>query len=103
MTELLVLPGWDLPPTPLARWVEQLRSQGLSAETIRESADVSWVEVRELRLRGYAVTQGLDAEAINFEVTDPDPTRARRAVEEAAAALGWEVHDDQGGDDEDDG
>jgi hypothetical protein len=102
MTELLALPGWNVPPTPLSAWVEQFQKQGLAVEAVRESTGVSWVELRALRLRGYAVMQGLCAEAINFELAAPEPAPARQAVETAAAALGWELHDDEDDEDNDD-
>jgi hypothetical protein len=46
--------------------------------------------------------QGPAAEAINFELAAPDPTPARLAVEAAATALGWEVHDDEGDEEDED-
>jgi hypothetical protein len=103
MTEILALPGWRVADTPLTAWVEQFQAQGLEATATRESTDVWWVEVPALWLRGYAVMDGLRVEAINFELADPDETPARQALERAAAALNWELHeDDDGGDDGDD-
>jgi hypothetical protein len=102
MTEVLALPGWNLPPTPLTAWVDQFERLGLAADAVRESTGVSWIEVRALRLRGYAVMQGTCPEAISFELADPDPSAARQAVEAAAAALGWEIHDDEGQEDDED-
>jgi hypothetical protein len=95
MIERLALPAWDTAPTPLSAWVERLQGQGLGVVVARESADVSWLEVNALRLRGYAITAGLNVEAINFEITADDPAPALRALE-AAAALGWELHEDDG-------
>ena len=94
MIELLAVPAWDQPSTPLKRWVEELERQGLLVTVVRESGEASWVEVSALRMRGYAVMDGLSAEAINFELTAPDPAPARRAVEIAAAALSWEIDDE---------
>jgi hypothetical protein len=95
MFELLALPGWNIPPTPLARWVEALEGLGQEVGVTRESSTVSWVEVRALSLRGYAVMDGLNVQAINFELAAPDPSEARQAVEQAALALAWEVDDEQ--------
>lgn len=100
MIELLALPAWDTAPKSLAAWVEQLEGQGLGVAVVRESPSVSWLEVGSLRLRGYVVVDGAHAEAINFELSAPDPEPARRAVERAAAALAWELHDDAGEDDD---
>ena len=98
MTELLLLPSWNLDPTPLSEWVETLVELGYDAKVERESAGVSWLEIEALKLRGYAVMDGLTVEAINFELEANDPSPARHALEQAAATLSWEVHQD----DEDD-
>ena len=97
--ELLALPGWQTPPTPLDLWVAELTVHGGPVEVTSESTTASWLEVGRLRLRGYAMLAGRRVEAINFELNDPDPAPATRVIEAAALALGWEVHED---DDEDD-
>jgi hypothetical protein len=102
MIELLALPGWQVPPRTLDEWVFQLSELAGPVIVTRESTGVSWVEVASLRLRGYAVLEGSRVEAINFELGAPDPGPAARAVEQAAEALGWEVHPDDPGDDPDD-
>ena len=49
------------------------------------------------------VIENGNASAINFELHDPDPGPATRAIEDAATALGWELHPDDDEDrDEDD-
>src|SRR4051794_12970234 len=105
MIEILVLPGWNIPETPLTDWAEQFAGQGLGATVTRESTGVSWIEVNALRLRGYAVMNGRTVEAINFELAAIDPAPARAAIEGAASALGWELHEDdeteEAGDDDD--
>ncbi len=100
MTELLALPGWNTPPRTLDDWVGQLTALGASIVVERESAGVSWIEVASMRLRGYAMSEGERLEAINFELSDPDPGPATRLIETAAAALGWEVHPDEPDDDD---
>ena len=102
MIELLALPGWDAPPRPLEEWAAQLSARGLEVVVTRESTGVAWLEVGSLRLRGYVVLQGGHVDAVNFELGEPDPARAARVVEDAAAARGWEVHPDDPDDDEDD-
>ena len=104
MTELLALPGWRTPPTSLTTWITRLESLGLSVQTTGEEPGASWVEVSALRLRGYVVMQGQIVEAINFELHDSDTRPARDALESAAAAIGWEVHeeDEEDRDDDDD-
>jgi hypothetical protein len=100
--ELLALPGWQTPPTPLDGWVEQLTALAGPVVVTREATDASWLEVGRLRLRGYAVLAGRAVEAINFELHDADPTAATQAIRTAAEALGWEVHEDDDENDEDD-
>jgi hypothetical protein len=102
MIELLALPDWQTPPTPLDDWVAQLTAHAGPVVVTREERGASWLEVAALRLRGYAMHAGRNIEAINFELADPDPTPATRAIAAAAAALGWEVHFDDDEDDEDD-
>ena len=91
-TELLALPGWQTPPRSLDDWVAQLTSHAGPVVVTREDTDVSWLEVAQLGLRGYAMLGGRNVDAINFELADSDPAPATRAVTAAAEALGWEVH-----------
>ena len=101
MIELLSLPGHQAPSTTLDAWVAQLSTLGGPVTVTRDSPGASWLEVGRLRLRGYAMLEGGLVGAINFELTDPDPTPASRVVESAARALGWEVHADDPDDDPD--
>jgi hypothetical protein len=100
MLELLAIPAWDTGPTLLTSWVEAFEGQGLAVLVVRESNQATWVEVDALRFRGYAVMDGIKVEAINFELTAPDPSAARQAIETAAAALAWEVNEEDDDDDE---
>ena len=102
MIELIATPGYDSTPIDLSAWVERIQALGHAVTTTRESTGVSWIEVHSLRLRGYAVMQGRHVEAVNFELSAPDPTPARLAVESAASALGWELDEDGGLDEADD-
>ena len=99
MIEVLALPGWETPPRTLDEWVFQLSELAGPVIVTRESTGVSWVEVASMGLRGYAVIEGTRVEAINFELDALDPGPAARAVEQAAEALGWEVHPDDPDDD----
>ena len=101
MIELLSLPGHKAPPTSLDAWVAQLSALGGPVTVTRDSPGATWLEVGRLRLRGYAMLEGGLVGAINFELTDPDPSPASRVVESAASALGWEVHADDPDDDPD--
>jgi hypothetical protein len=96
MIERLALPASDTGPTPLASWVERLSGLGLEVSVVRESPGVSWVVVNDPRLRGYAVTEGTIVEAINFEIDEAEPASALRSLEGVAAALSWELHEDDG-------
>jgi hypothetical protein len=102
MIELLSLPGHKAPPTSLDDWVAQLSALGGPVTVTRDAPGASWLELANLRLRGYAVREGGHVGAINFELTDPDPTPASRVVESAARVLGWEVHPDDPDDDDPD-
>ena len=104
MREYLALPGWNTPPTSMDAWVAHLTDQGGPVAVRRESATVAWLEVATLRLRGYVVVENGHASAINFELHDPDPGPALLVIEQAAAALGWELDgdDDEDQDDDDD-
>ena len=102
MIELLAVPAWDATPTTLTRWVEALEAQGLTVSVVRDTPGASWIEVNALRVRGYALMNGIKVEAINFELTAPDPTPARQAIEAAATTLAWEIDEDEDHDDDDD-
>src|SRR5512135_1273747 len=81
MIELLALPGWQAPPTTLDDWIARLTALAGPVAVTRESRAASWLEIDALRLRGYVVLEGRRAEAINFELADPDPAPATRAIE----------------------
>jgi hypothetical protein len=102
MTELLALPEWNAPPRTLADWSEQLAQLGHSPHLEQESGDAAWLEIAPLRLRGYALIEGELVTAINFQLAATDPQFAASVVLQAAQALGWELHDDDGGEDGDD-
>lgn len=101
MTEFLALPCWKTPPLPLDAWVAQFTAQGHLPTLAREDANACWLEVGALGLRGYAVIEGGLLSAINFELSDPDPQPALHVIEAAALALGWELHPDEPGEEDD--
>ncbi len=107
MVEYLALPAWKTPPRTVDDWVVALSESGGPVILSRESSTVTWLEVAPIRLRGYVVIENGHAAAINFELHDDhDPNPATRAIQEAATALGWEVHadddDDEAADPDDD-
>ena len=102
MIEVLALPAWDTGPIPLSAWTEQLDRQGLEVVVTRDTTDATWIEVHSLWVRGYVLMDGLQVEAIHFELEEPDPGPARAALDQAAVALAWELHDDDGDGDDDD-
>lgn len=101
MNELLALPDWQVLETRLSAWVGAIEGQGFIVSLTRESTGVSWVEVRSLAIRGYAVTAGENVEAINFELGNTDVAAARSVLEAAATALGWELSEDDDDDADD--
>lgn len=92
--ELLALPAWNSPPKSLDDWRAALADQGQVA-TIRVDSGETWLVLDALRVRGYVSFDAGHVEAINFELHDPDPEPATRAIAAAAQALGWEVHPDE--------
>jgi hypothetical protein len=104
MIELLAVPSWQTPPTTLEAWVARFEQQGEHAVVIeRESPEGAWVHLEAIGARGFAVLAGQHVEAINFEIDDRETEAASRFLEEAAAAIGWEIHtdEDDGEDDRD--
>lgn len=100
--ELLAIPAWNTPATPLSTWVDQLASAGLHVTLKHESSGAAWLEIGSLRLRGHAMIESGSVEAINFELDPQDFAPSRVAIEHAAQAIGWEVHEDEDDDIEDD-
>jgi hypothetical protein len=99
MTELLAIPrDWDAPPRTLDDWAAAFAAQGHPG-AIERDPDGDALEVGALGLRAVADAEGGRLVALHVELHAPEPGPARAAVEQAAAALGWEVHED---DDEDD-
>ena len=103
MVEWLAIPGTDTPPTGLAAWLDRMESLGHAPAVDREGSEGAWIEVAPLRLRGYAVFEGENVDAINFELHDPDPEPALEWLKSVADGLGWELYpdDDEGEGDED--
>jgi hypothetical protein len=93
--ELLALPAWQSPPRTLEDWVAGLSANAGPVVVTRESTGVAWVEIGSHRVRGYVVLEGGHVEAINFELSAPDPAPAVSVLEAAAQAMGWELHPDE--------
>ena len=101
MHELLAIPSSLARPATLADWTRTLAELGHEPRIAREDG-MTWVEVPALRLRGVAVFEGANVEAINFEMSGPDPSVATALLQEAARSLDWELHDDDDDDDNED-
>ncbi len=102
MIEFLAIPGWQTPTTTLAQWVAALEAQGGRTVVVeRESPHGAWVHLEAMGAMGFAVLAGPHVEAINFEIQEPVPPDVPRLLEEAAAAIGWEIHPDDPDDDDD--
>lgn len=103
MIELLAIPGWQTAPTTLAEWVAQLEKGGGPTVVVeRESPQGAWIHLEAMGVHGFAVLAGPLVEAVNFEIQEPLSPDVSRMLEEAAAAIGWEIHPDEPDDDEDD-
>jgi hypothetical protein len=100
MIERLAIPAWQTGATSLEAWTTALTA-GFETPVVveRESPQGSWVILAAVRIRGFAVLLGADVEAINFEVNNPERDLPR--LEAVASSIGWELHEDDG-DDEDD-
>ena len=94
MLEILATPNWRQETTTLEQWVEAFRSQDLTVSLERESPTVTTLEIASIRLRGHVLSDGLNVEAIDFELASVDIEPARKALETAAAVLGWELDDE---------
>lgn len=99
MVEFLALPAWNTPTTRLDAWVERFASLGHPARLARDGSGGTWIEVPTMRLRGFVVMETANVEAINFELSDPESATA--TLEIAADGLGWEIHPDDGSDEDD--
>ncbi len=102
MIELLAIPEWKQKPRPIADWISTFEAIGLSPTLNREDQEATWIELGALRTRGYAVIEGGLVTAMHFEIHAPDPSEARSSLEQAAASLGWELHDDDDDAEDDD-
>jgi hypothetical protein len=104
MIELLAIPGWQTGPTLLSDWVARLEAEvGGPVAVKRDPPQGAWIEVGQLRLRGFAMLAGPHVEAINFEVSAPDPVPATRLLEATSASIGWEIYPDEEDGEDDDG
>ncbi|HEY2157941.1 MAG TPA: hypothetical protein VGH33_20095 [Isosphaeraceae bacterium] len=103
MIELLAIPAWQTPTTTLAEWVAQLEKGGGPAVIVeRESPQGAWIHLEAMGVHGFAVLAGPHVEAVNFEIQEPLSADVNRFLEEAAAAIGWEIHPDDPDDEDDD-
>ena len=102
MIELLAIPAWGAPPRDAADWLAGFEAIGQPARIEAAPPEGEWIEVPDLRLRGFLLPEDGRLAAIHFELHAPDPDPARLAVEAVALALDWELHDDDEDDDLDD-
>jgi hypothetical protein len=94
MIEVLAIPAWRSPPVSLDEWVNAFTSQGLVVALEPDPPDGVWMEIAALRLRGLVLREDDFASVVHFELSASEPDPARAAIELAAAAVGWETHDD---------
>ena len=94
MLEILATPNWKQERTTIDQWVDAFQSQGLTVALERESPTLTTLEIASIRLRGHALSEGLNIEGIDFELGGTDTEPARTALETAAALLGWELDDE---------
>ena len=100
MAEWLALPASGAAPVAIDIWVAALESVDSMPRVARDGPGVAWIEVASAGVKGYAVIEGSGVEAINFEISAPDPAAALALLQAAAARIGWELHQDDDDDDE---
>jgi hypothetical protein len=91
----LAIPAWDTPPRTLQDWLHQFEAHQI-AYKLKQDEGETWIVFPDLFARALVVQEGGGLEALNFELpasADPSP---RPAIEQVAAALGWELHDEDG-------
>jgi hypothetical protein len=101
MIEFLAIPAHNAPPSTLEDWVAWLSGQGQSPRIAREDEDLVWLEIPALHVKGLVSFEGDRLEAVNFELHGPDAAPALGILHSLAANFAWELHEDDGLDDED--
>ena len=92
MQEWLAIPGPCSQPIGIDVWVARLTLLGHEPALEKENSDGFWIECAALRLRGFTMMEGVNVDAINFELHDLDPAPALQLLEAAVLSLGWELH-----------
>ena len=96
MIERLAIPAWKAPPRSIEEWAEAI---GEGCVLGREPDGSAWIEVAAVGLEGFALIEGENVVAIDFDLNAPDPAPALDLLETAARTLGWELHEEDGEDD----
>ena len=102
MVELLAIPGWQAPVRTVEDWLNALAVLGHAARISLDEDHDTWIEVPDLSLRGLTVLDGVNLEAIHFELENPETEVVLEVLCQAAAVLSWELHPDDDDDDDDD-
>jgi hypothetical protein len=95
--EVMAIPAHGTPPTSLEAWAAALAAEGHPAALGREDGE-PLLRIDSLGLRGHASVEQGAVEAILFDVSGELP----EALARAAAALGFELHEDEPDEAEDD-
>jgi hypothetical protein len=98
--ERLLVPSWNAPARSVDDWRARLDALGHPPTLVKEGPDEVWLVLEPLGMRMLPVVEGSTLAALHAELDAPDPAPALALLDEAAAGLDWEVHDE---DDEDDG
>ncbi|RUL89782.1 hypothetical protein [Tautonia sociabilis] len=102
MIERLLIPSWNTPVRSVDDWNAELARLGHPPEVAREGSDELWLVLERVGARLLAVVEGPTLTAWHAEIDAEDPAPALAVIDQAAAALGWEVHDEDLDEDEDD-
>ncbi len=92
-TEWLAIPAYGTGRCTPVAWVEAFTAQGHRAMLTGDDEEL-WIEIPELKLRGYVELVGQHVEVINFELLEPVANEAGALLESVATGLGWELYPD---------
>lgn len=96
--ELLAIPGWDAPSRTVQDWLRQFEAMGVMPRLKKEEGE-TWILLPSLSSTALVVQESGELEALNFEIPS-GVSGVRERLEEAAAALGWELYEEEGGDED---
>ena len=99
MIERLAIPAWKTPTRTLDDWRARFEALG-HPSAIDRGAEEAWLLVDSAGLRALAVIESEALGALHVEIIADDPAPALALLDAAAEGLGWEVHDEDDGEED---